>query len=249
MKLSSRRKFFKQGLGAVAAAVAGAKVAEAAVCQLTARQTSGPFIPNDFPFRDANEGTPYLVTSDSNADLTVVDGQSIRAQGQVLYLNGQVVDQNCNPVAGASVYLWQADIHGHYNHSEDPNVHSLNDLDPGFQYRGAISTDAQGRFAFKTIKPKYYPLDESGALMRTAHLHIAVLHPNCRQLITQTYFEGDILEDIARIRELNAKDIVLAPRGEILPQFRSLIIEYKMNPSIALDAPVGEVRLSVQRLS
>lgn len=251
MESTSRRKFFKQSLGAVAAIAVTAKVAEAAVCKLTERQTSGPFIPNDFPFKDPRgEGAPHIQVAESDADLTVIEqnGQLLTAQGQVIHVLGKVVDQSCTPVAGATVYLWQADDHGHYNHAEDPNVRSSSDLDHGFQYRASVTTQRDGSFRFKTVKPKYYPLDETGSMMRTAHLHIAVLHPRCQQLITQTYFEGNVLEDIERIRELNQTDIILAPQGKILEKFRSLIIDFKMNPAVASE-PVGEVTLTVNRIS
>ena len=244
---NSRRDFFKKSLGA-AAVLVSAKAVEAAVCQVTARQTSGPFIPNDFPFREPNEGAPYFPVADNNADLTQIDGHAKGASGQVIYVHGQVVDQRCEPVANATVYLWQADEHGHYNHAEDPNVKSTADLDPDFQYRGVVSTDAQGRFGFKTIKPKYYPLDDSGQLVRTAHLHVAVLHPQTERLVTQTYFEGDVLEDIERIRQLNANDIILSPRGEILPELRPLIIEFRREAGV-LDGVVGHVTLTVRRRS
>ncbi len=248
---NTRRGLLKKSFGA-AALFASAKVAHAAACTITPRQTSGPFIPNDFPFREPNEGAPYLNVADSNADLTTIsgnvdsNGRPILAQGQILYVFGQVVDQSCTPVAGATVYLWQADINGHYNHQEDPNVHSADELDENFQYRASMTTDAQGRFQFKTIKPKYYPLDESGSVMRTAHLHFAVLHPKIQRLVTQTYFEGDALEDIARIRELNAQDIILAPQGKILPELKPLIIEFKPNFAFN-DGPVGEVTFTVIR--
>ena len=249
MENTSRRKFFKQGLSAVAV-IAAAKVAESAVCKLSERQTSGPFIPNDFPFKDPNgEGAPIIEIAESDADLTVIEqnGQLLTAQGQVIHVLGKVVDQNCSPVAGATVYLWQADDHGHYNHAEDTNVHSSSDLDQGFQYRASMTTNSDGSFRFKTVKPKYYPLDETGSMMRTSHLHFAVLHPRCQQLITQTYFEGNVLEDIERIRELNKTDIILAPQGKILDKLRPLIIEFKANSAVAAE-PVGEVTLTVNRI-
>lgn len=243
---SSRRRFFKQTLG-VSAVLATSGLVDAATCKLTSAQTSGPFIPDDFPFRQAGD-EPYLHVADSNTDLTVVDGGTqIKPKGQIIYLRGQVLDQDCLPVTGANVYLWQADDNGHYNHLEDPNIHSASELDAGFQYRGIASTDAQGRFQFKTIKPKYYPLDETATMMRTAHLHISVLHPKCQALTTQTYFEGDVLQDIDRIRELNANDIILSPRGTIRPELRDLIVNFRSDAQVT-DGPVGDVTLSVRRL-
>jgi protocatechuate 3,4-dioxygenase, beta subunit len=248
---NERRGFLIQGLGAAAALFGGAKAVQAA-CGVTASQTSGPFIPNDFPFREPREGAPYIPVQDANADLTWVQGRldpsgrPILATGQVLYLRGLIQDQDCRPVPGANVYLWQADDKGHYNHQEDPNVSSAAQLDANFQYRGFVQADAQGRFMFKTIKPKYYPLDPNSGQLRTAHFHVAVLHPQHRQLTTQTYFEGDQLEDIARIRQLNRNDIILSPRGTILPELRDLIVEYRRVAGF-YDGLVGDLTLSLQK--
>lgn len=245
--MSTRRQFFKKSLGVTATALASGPIAKAAMCQLTAAQTPGPFIPDDFPFREPNEGRPYLSTSDSDTDLTQVGKVTGQLpKGQIIYVRGQVVDQHCRPVANANVYLWQADDKGHYNHHEDPNVSSVDDLDPNFQYRGVAVTNSEGRFRFKTIKPKYYPLDPSGDMMRTAHLHVSVLHPNCQPLTTQTYFEGDVLEDIQTIRALNSNDIILSPRGSIRPELEDLIIHFANDPAFT-DGPVGDVTLSVMR--
>jgi protocatechuate 3,4-dioxygenase, beta subunit len=246
-----RRNFLIQGLGAAAALVSGAKAVQAA-CGTTAAQTAGPFIPNDFPFREPREGAPYIAVRDANADLTWVQGRvdpsgrPLIASGQILYLRGRVQDPDCRPVAGANVYLWQADDNGHYNHREDPNVRSAAELDPNFQYRGFVQTDAWGRFMFKTIKPKYYPLDPVSGQLRTAHFHVSVLHPQHQQLTTQTYFEGDLLQDIARIRQLNSNDIILSPRGTILPELRELIVEYRRLNGFN-DGLVGDLALTVQR--
>jgi len=249
MSNSSRRDFFMHSLGA-AVILASGRALGASNCEKTASQTSGPFVPDDFPFSPKGDEAPYIEFADNNSDLTVVDdldGKRTLPKGQIIYLRGEIVDQNCNPVSSATVYLWQADTNGHYNHTGDPNIHSAHELDPHFQYSGVSGTDRNGRFQFKTIKPQYYPLDPADpTVMRTAHLHIAVTHPRCRTLITQTYFEGNILEDIDRIRDLNKLDIILATNGKIPERYRSLVVEYKEERSYA-DGPVGDVRLSVHR--
>ena len=254
-----RRKFLLSAVGGGAFLIGG-RSALAEACSITPEETTGPFIPDDFPFRAEIEGFPFIIAHERDADLTTVAGRAGAATGQALNFRGKIVDENCQPVAGAGVFLWQADDRGHYNHSEDPNITVHPDpaghLDPGFQYRGAVLTDGDGRFGFRTIKPKYYPLDPMRPdYKRTAHLHIGVMKDGFEPLFTQAYFEGNVLEDIDEIRRLNRIDILLGewtgdgadrrPTGRINPVFIPLIVEYKEERG--LDAPAGDIRLSIAR--
>jgi protocatechuate 3,4-dioxygenase, beta subunit len=256
---TGRRQFLHATILGGAALVVGHK-ALAELCSISPSQTTGPFVPDDFPFRDPSGGHPYIIAKERDADLTRVEGKTDPAQGQMLYLRGQIVDQDCRPVPFAQVYLWQADEHGHYNNSHDPNINTDSNparlLDANFQYRGIVVTDGDGRFQFKTIKPKYYPLDPAQPdFKRTAHLHIGVMKNGYRELFTQAYFEGDLLEDIAEIRRLNKIDILLGewkgngdsrvPTGRINPIFLPLIANYREERGY--DALVGDVRLTIQR--
>lgn len=95
--------------------------------------------------------------------------------GQRLALSGTVMTTRCEPLAGAIVDVWQANAKGDY------------DLD-GFRFRGALTTDAHGRWELRTIVPGRYL---NGDRYRPAHLHVKVRAPGRRVLTTQLYFEGD----------------------------------------------------------
>jgi len=47
-----------------------------------------------------------------------------------------------------------------------------------------VTTDSDGRYAFKTIRPVPYP-------GRTPHLHLKLAHPDAKPLTTQLYVAGD----------------------------------------------------------
>ncbi len=252
--MNQRRVFLKTAMAG--GALVMVRPSLGAICDLSPRQTKGPFIPDDFPFREPVEGWPFIKTDDSDADLTVIEGSTATANGQSLYLVGQIVDENCLPVSNAKVFLWQADDNGHYNHSEDPNINGHPKperlLDPDFQYRGVVQTDNDGFFRFKTIKPKYYPLDPNQPhFKRTAHLHIGIMKEGYHDLFTQTYFEGNVLDDIDEIRRLNKIDILLGewknqqPTGKINSTFLPLIVQYQERPGV--DAPIGNVRLAIRK--
>lgn len=155
---------------ACAAALPTAAHAQSRHLEPTPRDAEGPFYPTRLP-------------ADADADLASVRGQAQGAQGTLLYLDGRVLGTDGLPLAGANVELWQCDALGRYHHvGEDPAA-----LDQGFQGYGATTTDAEGRFAFRTIRPVRY-----GG--RPPHLHFKVAHPRAMALTTQLYPRGESAE-------------------------------------------------------
>lgn len=102
--------------------------------------------------------------------------------GQAFQLQGQVLDTDGTPLEGAVVEIWQTDNNGNYNHPNDAAPSEL--LLDQFQYFGTSTTDAQGYFAFRTIKPAAY---ES----RPPHIHVRVKIDGQIALTTQFYFVED----------------------------------------------------------
>ena len=131
----------------------------------TPRMTEGPFYPRSFP-------------ADSDGDLTRLAGRAGVAQGDVLDVAGRIVDRTGKPRAGARLEVWQCDATGQYHHVGEGAG------DPDFQGFGAVTTDAEGRYAFRTIKPVPYP-------GRTPHIHFAVLEGGRRRLVSQMFIEGE----------------------------------------------------------
>lgn len=128
---------------------------------------------------------PVMKTPDRSGDLTRVNGSAGRAKGQVLNVTGRVVNPAGEPVRDARVEIWQANAAGRYAHPDDPNPAPL---DPNFEGFGVVTTDAEGRYRFKTIKPAAYPTGPTS--MRPAHIHFEVVGRH-DELVTQMYFEGD----------------------------------------------------------
>lgn len=151
-------------------------------CDITATQPEGPF----FPENDQK---------DKDNDLTQVAGSRRLALGEVVLMKGLVKDQECKPIKGALVEIWQACESGKYNHSGDPNNAAL---DPNFQYWGRAITNERGEYIFKTIKPGEY--QATSTWVRPPHIHMKVHLRGHQELITQVYFkENKRLNDLDRL--------------------------------------------------
>jgi catechol 1,2-dioxygenase len=139
-----------------------------------------------------------------NAPVTPNGGSILRSgtPGDPLNVTGHVRDINGAPIAGAQVDVWQASPVGLYE-NQDPDQADMN-------LRGVFITDADGRFAFKTVRPSGYPVPTdgpSGDLLRAqnrspfrpAHIHFLLHKPQLKTLITQVFvdtadkLEGDVV--------------------------------------------------------
>ena len=228
----------------------------------TPRQTRGPFFPFDHvvahPIREESQSTGPLVLANDH-DLTRIKGQSGRAQGQIIYFQGQLLRRTsgenggaalCQPVAGATVVLWQANFSGRYNHRGDdssnvtfphPKTRRLIErvYDEHFQYYGKVVSDEQGRFQFKTILPGFYPAADDW--YRPPHLHFSVRARGLPEFVTQTYFTGEALPEHGLIEELNAKDWILRDSRIKPDQQEQVIVEFQKDSSgVLTDGLVGE---------
>jgi protocatechuate 3,4-dioxygenase beta subunit len=127
-----------------------------------------------------------------------------KARGELLHVSGRVLNRQGRPAARARIDVWQANAAGRYAH---PSDRSGLPLDPGFRGAATFLTDAEGRYAFLTVKPGPYP-GERG--MRTRHIHFQVTGRSDR-LVTQAYFPGEALNasDPFLSHELRPQDLML----------------------------------------
>lgn len=149
---------------------------------------------------------PVMAVPNQSGDLTRVGDGVGRAKGQVLNVMGRVLNRAGEPVRGAKVEIWQANAAGRYAHPDDPNPAPL---DPNFDGFGVVTTDAEGRYRFKTIKPAAYPTGPTS--MRPAHIHFEVVARH-DELVTQMYFEGDPYNDKDRFLQSASRPEALIVR-------------------------------------
>jgi protocatechuate 3,4-dioxygenase beta subunit len=174
-----RRTIIKAGAGIAACAVTASVIANPS--KPTPANPEGPFYPKHQQV-------------DKDTDLTLIDGHTERAEGKVIRVTGQVLDEMGNPVEGALVDIWQANSHGRYHHEDDT---STAPEDPNFQGWGMVKTDAEGRYSFTTIKPGAYKVD--GDWRRPPHIHYKVSRRGYHELTTQMYFAGESLNETDRL--------------------------------------------------
>ncbi|MFQ5983814.1 MAG: protocatechuate 3,4-dioxygenase [Woeseiaceae bacterium] len=162
----------------------------------TPRAAKGPFYPVRIP-------------SDDDSDLVRVEGAVREAGGDILHLDGRLLDANARPIADARIEIWQCDANGVYLHPGDRRRDSR---DTGFQGFGHATADSAGRFAFRTIVPVPYP-------GRTPHIHVKVVRSGRDLLTTQLYRfshpqnPSDFLFRRLSPSEQRRVSMVIRPRG------------------------------------
>jgi catechol 1,2-dioxygenase/hydroxyquinol 1,2-dioxygenase len=113
--------------------------------------------------------------------------------GSELVLYGRVTDVNGKPVANATVSIWQTGANGLYD---------IQEAAASIDYRGVFSTDADGIYLVRTVKPIGYSIPMDGPVgdmvraqrrhgMRPAHIHFLVGAPGYRELVTALYLRDD----------------------------------------------------------
>ena len=158
---------------------------------ITPSQTVGPFFkygltPNGaYDWKDAFTGN--LVTPDAS-------GERIRVEGRVF-------DGDGAPVPDCMLEVWQADSHGRFADPQDKRAL------PNAKFRGfgRVGTDANGAYAFDTVKPGSVP-DPDG-VPQAPHLLLAVFARGMlRHLYTRIYFEDEVGNSIDPVLALVPSD-------------------------------------------
>ncbi len=131
------------------------------------------------------EGAPEVA---SGSDLT---GEM---QGEPVVVRGRVKDVQGNPIPAAELDVWQTAPNGLYD-IQDPDQ-------PEFNLRAKVRADAEGAYAFRTMKPVSYPIPHDGPVgllmravgrhfQRPAHIHFIVSAKGYEPVVTQLFTEGD----------------------------------------------------------
>jgi hydroxyquinol 1,2-dioxygenase len=137
--------------------------------------------------------------------------------GTPTFFSGRVLDVGGAPIAGAVLDVWQVDGDGLYDVQR-----------PGASYaRGRFTTGADGRYAFRTVKPVSYSIPTDGPVggmlramgrhpFRPAHVHLIVSAPGYGAVTTHLFVKGDPYLDtdaVFAVKESLIVDFVEHPAG------------------------------------
>ena len=136
-------------------------------------------------------GPFHVVDSPSRA---LGDDISLDGVGEPVVVAGRVLDLDGAPVAGATVDVWQASADGFYDVQQP-------DVQPERNLRGLFTTDEEGRYWFRTVLPKWYPIPDDGPVgdllaatgrhpNRPAHIHVIAAADGHSPVTTHVFLAG-----------------------------------------------------------
>lgn len=116
-------------------------------------------------------------------------------KGEDMVISGRITDTQGRPIAGAVLDVWQANDEGFYDVQQKG-------IQPDFNLRGVFRTGADGRYWFRAVKPKYYPIPADGPVgqllgalgrhpYRPAHLHFILKADGFATLVTHIFDPDD----------------------------------------------------------
>ena len=122
------------------------------------------------------------------------DDISLDGIGDPVVVAGRVLDLEGRPVPGASLDVWQASADGFYDVQQP-------DLQPERNLRGLFTADEEGRYWFRTVLPKWYPIPDDGPVgdllaatgrhpNRPAHVHLIAGAAGHAPLTTHVFLAG-----------------------------------------------------------
>lgn len=110
-------------------------------------------------------------------------------------IGGRILDTAGKPIKDAVLDVWQANDEGFYDVQQQG-------IQPDFNLRGIFRTGADGRYWFRAVKPKYYPIPNDGPVgqlldhlgrhpNRPAHLHYLIKADGFATLVTHIFDPED----------------------------------------------------------
>lgn len=145
------------------------------------------------------------------------DNICLDGKGESCLFEGRVLDLVGNPIAGATVDVWSDNADGFYD-VQQPGVQ------PAGNNRGVFVTGADGRYAFRGIRPVSYPIPDDGPVgqmlahlgrhpYRPAHMHYLITAPGYQRVVTHTFVGGD---------EYLTSDAVFGVKASLIAPFERL---------------------------
>jgi protocatechuate 3,4-dioxygenase, alpha subunit len=118
--------------------------------------------------------------------LTWSDGPVVADGPEAFWLRGKVFDGAGDPVPDALIESWQADPDGRFNHPDDPR----GAVNGGFRGYGRSTTDDEGRWGIRTLRPGGVP--GADGRPQAPHIDLSVFARGLLdRVVTRVYFADD----------------------------------------------------------
>lgn len=146
----------------------------------------------------APDGTPSSVLGPFHilGAPTVPVGADLKGdnEGVPVVVGGRVLTPQGEPVEGAEMEIWQTADNGLYSNQDEAQ--------PDYNLRAHMTTGADGRYLFSTVRPSPYTVPDDGPVgellnatgrhpWRPSHLHFIVSAPGHRTLVTEVFPSDD----------------------------------------------------------
>ncbi|GLS17413.1 6-chlorohydroxyquinol-1,2-dioxygenase [Labrys miyagiensis] len=116
-------------------------------------------------------------------------------KGEDMVIYGRVTGTDGKPVDNAVIDVWQANDEGFYDVQQQG-------IQPDFNLRGMFRTGPDGRYWFRAVKPRFYPIPDDGTVgkmlgklgrhpYRPAHLHFILKAGGYETLTTHIFDPHD----------------------------------------------------------
>ena len=193
------------------------------------------------------EGPLYVAGAPVHHGFARMDDGSEDGIATPFFVEGQILNLQGQPIAGALVDLWQADSKGNYSHFDKSQSE--------FNLRRRIVTDADGRYRVKSIVPSGYGCNPQGPTQeclnhlgrhgqRPAHIHFFLSAPGYEHLTTQINLSNDkyLWDDFAYatreglIGEVQfIDDQALATAHDVPGRFAKMTFDFQLRPAASLE--------------
>ncbi|MBX2839498.1 MAG: hydroxyquinol 1,2-dioxygenase [Gammaproteobacteria bacterium] len=114
--------------------------------------------------------------------------------GELVLVEGRVLDTEGNPIANATLDIWQTAPNGLYS-SQDPEQDT-------YSFHALFTTESDGAYRFTTVRPVSYTVPTDGPVgdlltatgrhpWRPSHLHYIIKADGFKSLVTEVFPDND----------------------------------------------------------
>ena len=170
------------------------------------------------------QGSPLMKNGESIV-------RRVLAEGEPAVVTGRILDVDRKPIVGAIIDVWQTDANGMYD------VQDSSDLSGNL--RGKFTSDSEGRYEFRTIRPVPYPIPNDGPVgkmlrsvnrheWRAAHIHAIVEAPGFTSVTTHIFDKASKFLDsdtVFGVKESLIKEFVPQADGTLLLNYDFILVK------------------------